>query len=131
MMNVICLVGRLVHTPDLKSISNGNSVTTFTVAVERNRTGQDGQKQTDYIDIVAWRETAEFVCKYFQKGSWIGVNGSLRTRTYEDRNGNKRKAFEVLAENVNFVGAKAAAGAASSYTPEFTDLSEEDGGIPF
>lgn len=106
MLNVICLMGRVVHDPVLKSTPSGAAVTTFAVAVERNRAGQDGKRPVDYIDVVAWRNTAEFVCKYFQKGSWIAVNGSLQTRTYEDKDGNKRKAFEVLADNVHFGGSK-------------------------
>ena len=106
MLNTICLVGRVVHDPEIKHTPTGNAVTTFAVAVERNRSGQDGQKIVDYIDVVAWRKTAEFISKYFRKGSWIAVNGSLQTRTYEDRNGNKRKVYEVLADNVHFCGGK-------------------------
>ena len=104
MLNIICLVGRIVHNPELKRTNSGSEVTTFTVAVERNRTGQDGQKIVDYIDVVAWRKTAEFICNYFRKGSWIAVNGSVQTRTFEDKNGNKRKVFEVVADNVHFAG---------------------------
>ena len=104
MLNIICLVGRIVHNPEIKRTNSGSEVTTFTVAVERNRTGQDGQKIVDYIDVVAWRKTAEFICNYFRKGSWIAVNGSVQTRTFEDKNGNKRKVFEVVADNVHFAG---------------------------
>lgn len=106
MMNVICVVGRLVHDPELKTTNSGVSVTNFTVAVERNRMSQDGQKAVDYIDVVCWRKAAEFVCNYFQKGSWIAVNGSLQSRSYEDKDGKKRKVYEVVADAVNFVGAK-------------------------
>lgn len=109
MLNVICLQGRLVHEPSIKQTNSGAAVTSFTIAVERNRAGQDGQRGVDYIDIVAWRQTAEFVCKYFTKGSMIAVNGRLETRNYEDKNGNKRKAYEVIADNVHFAGAKQAA----------------------
>ena len=109
MLNRICLMGRVVHNPELKSTSSGASVTTFAVAVERSRAGQDGKRPVDYIDVVAWRNTAEFVCKYFQKGSWIVVEGSLQTRTYEDKEGKKRKVFEVLADNVHFGGSKSEA----------------------
>lgn len=106
MLNRICLMGRVVHDPELKSTPAGASVTTFAVAVERSRAGQDGKRPVDYIDVVAWRNTAEFVCKYFSKGSWIVVEGSLQTRTYEDKEGKKRKVFEVLADNVHFGGSK-------------------------
>lgn len=135
MLNTICLVGRVVHNPEIKHTPTGNAVTTFAVAVERNRSGQDGQKIVDYIDVVAWRKTAEFVSKYFSKGSWIAVNGSLQTRTYEDRNGNKRKVFEVLAENVHFCGGKSEATASDPLDGlrDFDVYSEEDddGDVPF
>lgn len=132
MMNVICVVGRLVHDPELKNTNGGNSVTTFTVAVERNRAGQDGQKAVDYIDIVCWRKTAEFVCNYFQKGSWIAVNGSLQTRTYEDKEGKKRKVYEVVADAVNFAGAKERASTEAFDGQQFTELDGDDGDtLPF
>lgn len=106
MLNVICLMGRMVHDPEVKYTPNGAAVTTFAVAVERNRAGQDGKRPVDYIDVVAWQKTAEFVGKYFSKGAMIAVNGSLQTRTYEDKDGKKRKVFEVLADNVHFGGGK-------------------------
>ena len=106
MLNVICLMGRLVHDPDVKTTASGVAVTTFAVAVERSRADADGKRQCDYIDVVAWRGTAEFVSRYFSKGSWIAVNGSLQTRTWEDKDGKKRKAFEVVADNVHFAGGK-------------------------
>lgn len=143
MLNVICLVGRIVHDPELKTTNSGNEVTTFTVAVERNRTGQDGQRMVDYVDVVAWRKTAEFVCKYFRKGSWIAVNGSLQTRSFEDKNGNKRKVFEVVADNVHFAGSKAEAadsgeavvpqGSVDSLVSRLQELNEaeDDSDFPF
>lgn len=106
MLNMICLQGRLVHNPEVKYTPSGAAVTTFAVAVERNRADKDGNRQTDYIDVVAWQKTAEFIGKYFSKGSMIIVNGSLQTRTYEDKEGKKRKVFEVVADNVNFGGGK-------------------------
>lgn len=130
MMNVICLVGRLVHDPELKSTNSGSSVATFAIAVDRKRTGQDGQRMVDYIDIVTWNKTAEFVCNYFKKGSWIAVNGRLETRSYEDKNGNKRKVFEVIADGVNFVGAKADSTSAKQQEPKFTEY-EDDETLPF
>lgn len=138
MLNTICLVGRVVHNPELKNTPTGNAVTTFAVAVERSRSGQDGQKVVDYIDVVAWRKTAEFVSKYFSKGSWIAVNGSLQTRTYEDKNGNKRKVYEVLADNVHFCGGKSEATTsdpldklnAFDVVSEY-DEEDDDGDFPF
>ena len=141
MLNTICLVGRIVHDPELKNTQSGNAVTTFAVAVERNRSGQDGQKIVDYIDVVAWRKTAEFVSKYFHKGSWIAVNGSLQTRTYEDRDGKKRKVFEVVADNVHFCGGKSEAPSGNtSKLDEFSNYAstnlanfaiDDDGELPF
>ena len=135
MLNTICLVGRVVHNPELKNTPTGNAVTTFAVAVERSRSGQDGQKVVDYIDVVAWRKTAEFVSKYFRKGSWIAVNGSLQTRTYEDKNGNKRKVYEVLADNIHFCGGKSEAVASDPLDglKDFGVYIEEDDGddLPF
>lgn len=131
MLNIICLCGRIVHNPELKRTNSGSEVTTFTVAVERNRTGQDGQKIVDYIDVVAWRKTAEFICKYFNKGSWIAVNGSLQTRTFEDKNGNKRKVFEVVADNVHFAGSSGET-RQQDYMPDFVEVDDgDDDGVPF
>lgn len=106
MMNVICIMGRIVHKPELRTTASGVSVANFTVAVDRSRADADGNRQTDFIDVVAWRGTADFVSKWFDKGSMIAVNGSLQTRSYEDKQGNKRKAFEIVADAVNFCGGK-------------------------
>ncbi len=125
MLNVVALMGRLVADPELRHTPQGVSVTTFTIAVDRSFVRQGEQRQADFIDIVAWRSTAEFVCKYFQKGSLIAVDGSIQTRSYQDKNGNNRKAFEVVANNVNFAGGKGGSGngnggAYSSARPEYT-----------
>lgn len=106
MLNVVALMGRLVRDPELRKSPSGVSVTTFTIAVDRSFVKQGEQRQADFIDIVCWRGTAEFVCKYFHKGSMVAVNGSIQTRTYQDKNGNNRKAFEIVADNVHFAGAK-------------------------
>lgn len=108
MLNVICLQGRLVRDPELKQTNGGVSVANFTVAVQRNIKNQSGERESDFIDVVCWRHTAEFVCKYMQKGNLVCLNGSLQTRSYEDKNGNKRKAFEVVADNVHMAGDRAA-----------------------
>lgn len=100
MINRVILMGRLVADPELRQTPNGVSVCAFRIAVDRNYSGKE--KQADFIDIVAWRQSAEFVSKYFAKGKMIIVEGSIQTRKYEDRNGNKRTAVEVVADNVQF-----------------------------
>ncbi len=100
-------MGRLVADPELRTTGSGISVSSFTVAVDRRFTRQGEDRQADFIDIIAWRQTAEFVCKYFRKGSMIAIQGYIQTRMYEDKNGNKRKAVEIVADNVSFCGSKA------------------------
>lgn len=106
MLNNAVIMGRLVADPELRTTESGVSVTSFTVAVDRRFANKDEEKQADFIDVVAWRQTADFVCKYFRKGSMIAVQGSIQTRTYEDKDGNKRKAVEIVADNVSFCGSK-------------------------
>ena len=108
MLNVVAIIGRLVADPELKTTQQGTSVCSFRIACDRNFARQGEQRQADFIDIVAWRAQAEFVCKYFQKGSLIAIEGNLQTRQYQDKNGNKRTAVEVVANNISFAGAKAA-----------------------
>lgn len=106
MLNIAVLMGRLVADPELRHTPNGIAVTTFTIAVDRGYAKAGTERQADFIDIVAWRGTAEFVCKYFRKGQMIAVEGSIQTRSYTDRDGNKRKAFEIQANNVSFTESK-------------------------
>lgn len=108
-LNTVVLMGRLTADPELRRTPNGVSVTTFTIAVERTYTPHGQERQTDFIEIVAWRNTAEFVCKHFSKGKLIALSGSIQTRPYEDKEGRKRKAFEILADNVSFGGDRASA----------------------
>lgn len=108
MLNVVVLTGRLVADPELKTTQSGNSVCTFRVAVDRSYAPQGEERKADFITVTAWRKTAEFVSKYFQKGSMISVQGRLETRQYKDKNGNNRTATEVLAAEVGFCGSKAA-----------------------
>lgn len=108
MLNVVAIMGRLVADPELRTTQNGNKVCSFRIACDHNYTAQGQERQADFIDIVSWRNQAEFVAKYFQKGSLIAVDGSLQTRQYQDRNGNKRTAVEVVANNISFAGAKKA-----------------------
>ena len=102
-------MGRLTAEPELKSTANGVEVTSFTIAVERSYTKSGEQRQADFIDCVAWRKTGAFICKYFKKGSMIAVTGEIQTRNYEDKNGNKRKAVEVVVDEVSFTGEKSTA----------------------
>jgi single-strand DNA-binding protein len=106
MLNIAVLMGRLCSDPELRQTPNGISVTTFTLAVDRSYTPKGKEKQTDFISIVAWRGTADFCAKYFFKGQLIAVQGSIQTRKYTDRDGNKRTAFEVVADNVHFAEPK-------------------------
>lgn len=108
MLNIVALMGRLVYDPELKTTQNGTSVCSFRVAVDRSFTRQGEERKADFIDVTAWRQTAEFVSKYFQKGSMIAIEGSLQTRQYQNKNGNNRTATEVLASQVSFCGGKAA-----------------------
>jgi single-strand DNA-binding protein len=105
MFNIAILTGRLTADPELKTTSKGVSVCSFTIAVDR-RFKQGEERQTDFITIVAWRQTAEFVSKHFKKGSAIGIEGSIQTRKYQDKDGNNRTAFEVVANNVQFMESK-------------------------
>ena len=105
-LNVAVLMGRLTADPELKHTPNDVAVTSFTIAVDRSYVKSGTERQADFIDVVAWRGTAEFVAKYFHKGQLIAVQGSIQTRTYTDKDGNKRKAFEVVADNVHFAESK-------------------------
>lgn len=106
MINHTILMGRLTHSPELKHTPSDVAVVKFTLAVDRGYAKNSEDKVTDFIDIVAWRNTAEFVCKYFKKGQLVAVEGSIQTRNYEDRDGNKRKAFEIVASQVHFAESK-------------------------
>ena len=104
-LNVVVLMGRMVADPELKRTQSGVSVSSFRVAVDRSFSKEE--RKADFIDVVAWKGTAEFICKYFHKGSMIALAGSLQTRNYEDKNGNKRTAYEVVANEVHFAGSQA------------------------
>lgn len=107
MLNRVILMGRLTADPEHKQTPNGVSVTSFSIAVERNFVDKStGKRGADFINIVAWRGTADLICKYFSKGRLIALEGSIQTRNYEDKSGNKRTAFEVMADNVYFTGEK-------------------------
>lgn len=113
MINNVVLIGRLVATPELKYTPQQNAVTSFSLAVERSYARQGEQRQADFINCVAWRKIAEFITKYFQKGNMIAVTGSIQTRNYQDKNGNKRIAVEVIVEQASFCGEKVSINEAS------------------
>lgn len=108
MLNIVALMGRLVYDPELKTTPHGTSVCSFRIACASSYTPHGQQRQADFIDVVAWRQSAEFVSKHFQKGSMIAIEGSLQTRQYQDKQGNNRTAVEVLANHISFAGPKAA-----------------------
>ena len=125
MFNLVVLTGRLTADPELKTTPNGISVTSFSIAVDRRyRSGEE--RQTDFINIVAWRTSAEFICKYFKKGNLIGIEGSIQTRRYQDKNGNNRTAFEVVANNVQFVESKRDGSASPAMPSEPASFSNAD-----
>ena len=156
MLNRIILMGRLTRDPELRRTQNGTAVTSFSLAVDRDFKSQSGERETDFIDIVAWRSTAEFVSKYFVKGRMAVVEGRLQIRDWTDREGGKRRSAEVVADNVYFgdskrdnggdfggssYGAPPAYGtpAASGRAPaadfgggsDFAEIGDEDGELPF
>ena len=107
MLNHISIMGRLTRDPELRRTGNGTAVASFTVAVDRDYSGKDGgEKETDFIDCVAWRQTGEFVSKYFTKGRMAVVSGRLQIRSWTDKDGNKRRTAEVVADNVYFGDSK-------------------------
>lgn len=107
MFNSVILTGRLTTDPELRTTANGVSVTSFSIAVDRPYR-KDQERQTDFINVVAWRNIAELICKYVKKGSMIGIEGSIQTRKYQDKDGNNRTAFEVVANGFHFIESKRA-----------------------
>lgn len=139
--NTVILSGRLTADPELKTTQSGLSVTSFTIAVDR-RVKSGEEKKADFITIVAWRNTAELITKHFRKGNMIGIEGSIQTRKYTDKDGNNRTAFEVVANNIQFLESKkngstsnepdplqTVADNLGNYTDDFPDISGED--LPF
>ena len=142
MLNKIFIMGRLTRDPELRRTQNGTAVAGFALAVDRDFKNADGTKETDFIEVVAWRSSAEFVSKYFTKGRMAIVEGRLQIRDWTDKNGNKRRNAEVVADNVYFGDSKKegdssggykAAGKAVDVEPEAGDFAEveDDGDIPF
>lgn len=139
MLNVVALMGRLVADPQLRQTTTGKNVASFRIAVDRGRKDANGHNQADFFDIVAWDKSAEFICRYFQKGSMIAVEGHLQSRNYQDKSGNNRNAVEVVVNNVSFAGnkeaqsqnvANRAVSAPVVANNEYEPI-EDDGDLPF
>ena len=141
MLNHITLMGRLVRDPELRHTGSNIPVASFTLAVDRDRKNESGEKETDFVDIVAWRNTADFVSKYFTKGRLAVVSGRLQMRKWTDKDGNKRTSAEVVAENVYFGDSKPNSESngfvpqysapAQSEPTNFALLEDNDEGLPF
>ena len=137
MLNHITIMGRLTRDPELRRTGSGVAVASFTIAVDRDYSGKDGgEKETDFIDCVAWRNTGEFVSKYFNKGSMAVVSGRLQIRAWTDKDGNKRRTAEVVADNVYFGEAKNNNSESNSgYSPapaqNFELMTDDDAQLPF
>ena len=133
MLNKIILMGRLTRDPELRRTQSGTAVASFTLAVDRDYKPQDGERETDFIDIVAWRGTGEFVSKYFTKGRMAVVEGRLQVRDWKDKDGAKRRSTEVVADNVYFGDSKRSeSGTLAEPSGELQELpDEEKGELPF
>lgn len=148
MINMVALMGRLTFEPELRTTPNGTSIIRFQVACDRNYQKDSQNRQADFIDCVAWRQTAEFISRYFHKGSMIAVEGTIQTSNFTDKNGAKRKQIEVLANNVSFCGGKAENGSQGTQngmdinpepTPsyssvdnsDFEEIVDDDDDLPF
>lgn len=143
MINIVALMGRLTYEPELRTTPSGVSVLRFQVACDRNFQKSGAERQADFIDCVAWRQTAEFISRYFHKGSMIAVEGTIQTSNYTDKDGNNRKQVEVLANNVSFCGSKAESGTtnpafsqpapsyASADSSDFEEIVDDDDDLPF
>lgn len=149
MLNKSILMGRLTRDPELRYTNSNTPVVTFSIAVDRNYSGNNGERQTDFIDIVAWRKTAEFVSQWFTKGQMIVVVGSIQSRRWQDKNGNNRTSIEVVADEVQFGESKRSRESGESspnnnggyqqngkyrkpaVEPDFSEISDDDGEVPF
>lgn len=132
MLNRIIVMGRMTRDPELRRTNSGTAVASFTVAVDRDFKSQSGEKETDFIDVVAWRNTAEFVSKYFSKGRMAVVEGRLQLRDWTDKDGNKRRSAEIVADSVYFGDSKRDGGDAAQSEPQvgFSEI-EGDWNLPF
>ncbi len=141
MLNHITVMGRMTRDPETRYTRNNTPVCSFTLAVERDRKNEDGSRATDFIDCVAWRSTAEFISKYFRKGSMAVAAGRLQLRDWTDKGCNKRRQAEILCENVYFGESKSTGGGLDQYGYDnegqkygespFNEIGDEDGELPF
>ena len=132
MLNRIIVMGRMTRDPELRRTNSGTAAASFTVAVDRDFKSQSGEKETDFIDVVAWRNTAEFVSKYFSKGRMAVVEGRLQLRDWTDKDGNKRRSAEIVADSVYFGDSKRDGGETAQREPQggFSEI-EDAGDFPF
>lgn len=140
MLNKIFIMGRLTRDPELRTTNSGTSVASFSLAVDRNYKGADGEKETDFIDCVAWRSTAEFAAKYFTKGRMAVVEGRLQIRPWTDKEGNNRRSAEVIVDNMYFGdskrdgdtgGVRPASGPVNVSANDWQEVDEDEGDLPF
>lgn len=140
MLNKIFIMGRLTRDPELRTTNSGTSVASFSLAVDRNYKGADGEKETDFIDCVAWRSTAAFDAKYFTKGRMAVVEGRLQIRPWTDKEGNNRRSAEVIVDNMYFGdskrdgdtgGARPASGPVNVSANDWQEVDEDEGDLPF
>lgn len=143
MINMVALMGRLTYEPELRTTPSGVSVLRFQIACDRNYQSQGQERQADFIDCIAWRQRAEFISRYFHKGSMIAIEGTIQTSNYTDKDGNNRKQVEVVANNVSFCGSKAESGTtnnafsqpapsyASADNSDFEEIVDDDDDLPF
>lgn len=144
MINSVVIMGRLTYDPELRTTPNGISVVRIQVACDRNYSRANEDRKTDFIDVTAWRQTAEFISRYFRKGSMIAIEGSIQTDNFTDKDGNKRKSVQVVANNVSFCGSKAESGTgsnpaysqpapsyASADNSDFEEIIDDDDDLPF
>nr|DAV82301.1 MAG TPA: Single strand binding protein [Caudoviricetes sp.] len=140
MLNKIFIMGRLTRDPELRTTNSGTSVASFSLAVDRNYKGADGEKETDFIDCVAWRQTGEFAAKYFTKGRMAVVEGRLQIRPWTDKEGNNRRSAEVIVDNMYFGdskrdgdtgGARPASGPVNVSANDWQEVDEDEGDLPF
>lgn len=134
MLNKVFMQGRLVADPELRHTPNGVAVASFRIAVDRDFKDKSGERQADFVNVVAWRATGEFVSKFFSKGRMAIVEGKLQSRNYEDKDGNKRYTLEVVADNVYFGDSKRDQEPEKEpefQPPQFTEYQDDDGDLPF
>lgn len=133
MLNNVVIMGRLTRDPELRRTQNGTAITSFSLAVDRDFKSQSGEKETDFIDVVAWRNTGEFAAKYLAKGRMAAVEGRIQVRDWQDKDGNRRKSVEVVADNVYFADSKRDSKpqeTPATNEPDFDEI-EDDGDLPF